>query len=493
MACGEKHVHTVAAIACRFEFTPGGCTNQACGFKHQLPRDNGELQKKLAVLLAERDSDKLEEAMAVAPGDSGDPAPAKCSDDDDELDLDALRAQALSSVTGQVKKKAVKRKKDETDDNAEEKDEKKKKTSDIRSRLGPRVTSTTATGIQRRVITTKSEYSEDEVSDLSMDELTDEEPPEEDLRATLNKNKTKAKTVTVTKKTDQKQRLIRKINVMSPKKESHSRLITLRQVTNGQYNNSSESRPSSSEWIERKIRVKQPIMESEDYSDNSELPSDTEQQQEPKVTSKKPKRKPNLAWVGLCQNESTEESDLFKRKTSSDQSSGGEFTNRRITVQNDHCKSGINARLGVKSSFSSSQSVKSRLGGGVGGGGGKSGNVKLRLGKKDSSPIKPKVVSLKREIYHDPFEPTKSDEQEEQEEPLVKKRAEPKKQEATKMTVKEPVKSATTQLSTTATSNISKDRLNSTLDLEAALLNSDGSDLDDLELGGDIDDDELFA
>ena len=47
-----------------------------------------------------------------------------------------------------------------------------------------------------------------------MDELTDEEPPEEDLRATLNKNKTKAKTVTVTKKTDQKQRLIRKINVM---------------------------------------------------------------------------------------------------------------------------------------------------------------------------------------------------------------------------------------------------------------------------------------
>ena len=72
----NQHVHTVAAIACRFEFTPGGCTNQACGFKHQLPRDNGELQKKLAVLLAERDSDKLEEAMAVAPGDSGDPVSA---------------------------------------------------------------------------------------------------------------------------------------------------------------------------------------------------------------------------------------------------------------------------------------------------------------------------------------------------------------------------------------------------------------------------------
>lgn len=46
-----------------------------------------------------------------------------------------------------------------------------------------------------------------------MDELTDEEgAPEEDLRATLNKNKTK--TVVVKKQVDQKRRLIRKINVM---------------------------------------------------------------------------------------------------------------------------------------------------------------------------------------------------------------------------------------------------------------------------------------
>lgn len=79
-------------------------------------------------------------------------------------------------------------------------------------------------------------------------------------------------------------------------------------MTNGG-NNSSESRPSSSEWIERKIRVKPKPLESgedEDYSDNSdgELPSDSEQ------PIKKPKRKPNLAWVGLCQNDSTEESDL---------------------------------------------------------------------------------------------------------------------------------------------------------------------------------------
>ena len=38
-----------------------------------------------------------------------------------------------------------------------------------------------------KLIIYSSQYSEDEVSDLSLDELTDEEP--EDLRATLNKNK----------------------------------------------------------------------------------------------------------------------------------------------------------------------------------------------------------------------------------------------------------------------------------------------------------------
>lgn len=37
-----------------------------------------------------------------------------------------------------------------------------------------------------------------------------------------------------------------------------------------------------------------------------------------------------------------------------------------------------------------------------------------------------------------------------------------------------------------------KPRVNSTQDLEADLLNS-GSDLDDLEIGDDIDDDELFS
>ena len=77
-----------------------------------------------------------------------------------------------------------------------------KKEVSIQRRLGERIQlQTTTDNGPRRVIKSKryemplrniskeyfSQYSEDEVSDLSLDELTDEEP--EDLRATLNKNK----------------------------------------------------------------------------------------------------------------------------------------------------------------------------------------------------------------------------------------------------------------------------------------------------------------
>ena len=45
---------------------------------------------------------------------------------------------------------------------------------------------------------------------------------------------------------------------------------------------------------------------------------------------------------------------------------------------------------------------------------------------------------------------------------------------------------------TESSSSSKKLRLNSTQDLENDLLNGSGSDLDDLEIGQDIDDDELF-
>ena len=81
--------------------------------------------------------------------------------------------------------------------------------------------------------------------------------------------------------------------IQSPVKKEQSRLITLRKISNDEDNS---SRPSSSEWIERKISVKKPESE---YSD-----AEVEMPVKPK------KRKPNLAWVGLSQNDSTEELDL---------------------------------------------------------------------------------------------------------------------------------------------------------------------------------------
>jgi len=450
MACAKKHIHSLGNIPCRFEFAPGGCTNASCNFKHTLPRNNGELQQKLTALLAEHENGKE--------NDSADPAPAKCSDEEEELDLDALRAQALKSVEAKQssKVKATKRKSGPDDAELEVKKAKNGPLQNVRLRLGPRPPG----GIQRRIIN-KSEYSEDEVSDLSLDELTDEE--QEDLRATLNKNKVvkRVHNVTVTKptKSEDSQRLIRKINVKttkkSPVKKEQSRLITLRKISNDEDNS---SRPSSSEWIERKISVKKPESE---YSD-----AEVEMPVKPK------KRKPNLAWVGLSQNDSTEELDLAKRKRSSEPEP--EF-NRRITVQNDRCKS-IQSRLGAKTTTTG---IKARLGGAKTNVKSRLGGLDTRLGKKtitNEIAERPKIVSLKRA---NPVEEPKAK--------SVEKAEQPEKIE-TEQRAEKPV--ATKKARTPPRE--AKPRVNSTQDLEADLLNS-GSDLDDLEIGDDIDDDELFS
>lgn len=472
MSCTLKHAHTLANVPCRFEFTPGGCTNAACGFKHTLPRDDGNLQKKLALFLAEHEKSKEV--------DSAVPALAKASEEEDEdLDLDALRAQALKSVDKAEKLESTKPKKrksgpepGELVDSPDSKPKKAKKNeplSNVRLRLGP-VTN------NRRVITThKSEYSDDEVSDFSLDELTDEEP--EDLRATLNKNKTvkRIHNVTITKSVNngERDRLIRKINVSpTKKKDGQSRLITLRGVTN-EHHSDSQSRPSSSEWIERKISVKpkqkqitrcvRAKVSSSEYSDAS---------QEEDV---KPKRKPNLAWVGLRQNETTEEDDLARRKLSSEQNF--EF-HRRITVNNDQCNK-IKDRLGVKGRLGNTTTEVHRTKRVI-----KTG-IKSRLGDRikndESEPPKKKIIALRKTIVAD----TKKSEpslKEELDEPL------PEKSPVVEVAKIEESKPARTESS----SSSKKLRLNSTQDLENDLLNGSGSDLDDLEIGQDIDDDELF-
>jgi len=265
----------------------------------------------------------------------------------------------------------------------------KKETVSIQRRLGERIQlQTTTDNGPRRVIKSKSQYSEDEVSDLSLDELTDEEP--EDLRATLNKNKhliriSKPNSAATTKKSsDIPGRLIRKVDNTNPikkvsspvKDKTGSRVIRMKKEEN-----KNDSRPSSSEWIERTISVKPKaenkiinrlvtgISQSEsDYSDATQSDDSSKPRQ-------KPKRKPNLAWCNMTQNNATEDDDLIKRKTSSDRDSDityepvdrpVEFT-RKISVKGSvqsRLGSNVKSRLGAAPATTTrdEQSVKKRIG-----------------------------------------------------------------------------------------------------------------------------------
>lgn len=427
MTCPKKHLPDIGQTPCRFEFSASGCTNTGCIFKHTLPRKttDHDLQEKLAAFLAEHDKSKSvatkaeEKTESPPPSDTGSVSDAS----DSECDLEALRAQALKTQVIQQKTQIVKRKpfdglqksRSRSPGSPEEAPKKIKKIQ-IHRRLGERIQLNTSEDGSRRVIKSKSQYSEDEVSDLSLDELTDEEP--EDLRATLNKNK-KTEVVRISKpniKLDRNNqsavsgRLIRKIDnkspVKSPVKEKGSRVIRMKKEENRP-----DSRPSSSEWIERKISVKpkpenkilnrltgvQPGVNSEsDYSDAT---------QSDDSAKPKPKRKPNLAWCNMRQNNQTEEEDLIKRKTSSDNSDlnfdpigrSVEFT-RMISVKGtvqSRLGSNVKARLGGE--IQNIQNVRKRLGG-----------VKNRLGEQlrkpeadneessENLPKKKKLILIKR-------------------------------------------------------------------------------------------------
>jgi len=272
--CPQKHAIDIGATPCRFEFSASGCTNSSCGFKHTLPRNtDADLQKKLALFLAEHDKSQQKTEEKTDKNDKSDSAneksepPSDASDaSDSECDLDALRAQALKTQVLKEKTQIIKRKglSPKKGNDVPPSKIMKKEAVSIQRRLGERIQlQTTTDNGPRRVIKSKSQYSEDEVSDLSLDELTDEEP--EDLRATLNKNKhliriSKPNSAATTKKSsDIAGRLIRKVDntvpvkkVSSPVKDkTGSRVIRMKKEEN-----KNDSRPSSSEWIERTISVK---------------------------------------------------------------------------------------------------------------------------------------------------------------------------------------------------------------------------------------------
>jgi len=559
--CDQKHAIDIGATPCRFEFSASGCTNSSCGFKHTLPRNtDADLQKKLALFLAEHDKSQQKTEEKTDKNDKSDSAneksapPSDASDaSDSECDLEALRAQALKTQVLKEKTQIIKRKGLSPKKGNEVPPTKimKKETVSIQRRLGERIqlqTTTNGDNGPRRVIKSKSQYSEDEVSDLSLDELTDEEP--EDLRATLNKNKhliriSKPNSAATSKKSSEiAGRLIRKVDNTNPvkkvsspvKDKTGSRVIRMKKEEN-----KNDSRPSSSEWIERTISVKPKaenkiinrlvtgVSQSEsDYSDATQSDDSSKPRQ-------KPKRKPNLAWCNMTQNNSTEDDDLIKRKTSSDRDSDityepvdrpVEFT-RKISV-----KGSVQSRLGsnVKSRLgpaTNEQSVKKRIGLPLKSRLGKESTLVNRLGPRipqenrnstpttvatnsnvtrgdddneQTQPKKKKLILIKRKQPSEPkiendevqVKKSKPSPESKPEPPVPKQIPKPIPTETTnhnadsKVQKSEQIISAEIKSETPKAKKVTK--VSVTDDLEDELLEGG----DDLELGNEIIDDDLF-
>jgi hypothetical protein len=393
--CPKKHVvvKEKSAIPCHFERLPQGCTNSECAFMHLKPRDleDLDLQKKLAKFLAEHEMmkeekskenvQKCEEIKRVKEVEPTVIRPSEDSSSED--DLIAMRARILQQ---QVKSNGITKK---------VKNDEHKKTTRMKTTTKP-TPEPTVEPVKRRIVS-KSRYSEDEASDISLDELTDEEP--EDLRATLNKSKQNKRTdgaeftrkisndVDFCNETKRKKQekppttLNRGGRIISIRKNAKTRL--------GEVSGGDSSRPSSSEWIERKITVKKSeksqltkrevnkrdltnrnianrlikgvqISEATSESDYSDTQSHED--------SPRAKRKPNMSWVNVddlsvkqrlgapVKSEDTNKSVLSSRLNrfatsgltrSVDSSVNRGVKSRLGNVSDDTGKAGIKSRLGV--------------------------------------------------------------------------------------------------------------------------------------------------
>jgi len=297
--------------------------------------------------------------------------------------------------------------------------------------------------------------------------------------------------------------------------------------------NKNDSRPSSSEWIERTISVK-PKVENKiinrlvtGVSQSESDYSDATQSDDSSKPRQKPKRKPNMAWCNMTQNNSTEDDDLIKRKTSSDRDSDityepvdrpVEFT-RKISVKGSvqsRLGSNVKSRLGAAPSTTrEEQSVKKRIGLPLKSRLGKESSLVNRLGPRitqeikttppttvstnsitsrsvddNEQPRKKKLILIKRK---QPSEPKiESDEvQVKKSKPSPESQPEPKTEptnhnaEITNQK-SEPVISTEIKSQTPKAKKVTK--VSVTDDLEDELLEGG----DDLELGNEIIDDDLF-
>lgn len=397
--CPKKHVvvKEKSAIPCHFERLPQGCTNPECAFLHLKPRDleDLDLQKKLAKFLAEHEMmkekkskenvQKIEEIKRVKEVEPTVIRPSEDSSSED--DLIAMRARILQQ---QVKSNGITKK---------VKNDEHQKTTRTKTTTKPKP-EPTIEPVKRRIVS-KSRYSEDEASDISLDELTDEEP--EDLRATLNKSKQNKRTdgTEFTRKISNDVDFGNESKRKTQEKPSSTlnrggRIISIRKNAKtrlGEVSGGDSSRPSSSEWIERKITVKKSeksqLTKREGQGNKRDLTnrnvaitnrlikgvqkteatsesdySDTQSHED----SPRAKRKPNMSWVNIedlsvkqrlgapVKSEDSQKSVLSSRLNrfatsgltrSVDSSVNRGVKSRLGNVSDDGAKVGIKSRLGV--------------------------------------------------------------------------------------------------------------------------------------------------
>lgn len=374
--CPDKHVtiKDKATIFCHFERLPQGCTNGDCPFKHLNSRNTEDidLQKKLAQYLAEAENKhentesngtqilpkkNVVENIEIQPNRK---RTASESSSESEEDLIEMRARILQEQVKLKSKTIVKKVKTEPKEQLKEQPKRETKTIEIKN---IKIERQKSDQIVRRIIA-KNEYSDDEDhSDISLDELTDEEP--EDLRATLNKNKkVSSLDFDLSKRPGTNKRKITQKNAASNNARG-GRIISI--LPNANLRKSEEeresSRPSSAEWIERKITVKQnnsrkiqnnPKIQNRLLAsvktNNKDSESEYSDTQSNGDDSPKPKRKPNLCCIKKRLGTKVEEKLVLSSRIDRFNDTG------LVRV------SSLKSRLGANSEPKRTVGVKSRLG-----------------------------------------------------------------------------------------------------------------------------------
>jgi len=245
------------------------------------------MDEKVAKYLAE-----LEGTGDKSPTEKGDekksPRKSSTSSNSDEEDLMAMRARILQSQAKARAKTLVK------------KTVIRETTPDREMRPTFNVASPPKNLTRKIVATKKKGFSDDDQSDISLDELTDEE--QEDLRAQLNKNK---EPVSI-RRVDDQFRIVESSakeqnkTAQKPIKRS-GRIISIRNE-----NVPELKRESSSEWVERKITIKQkpkkekaknPLVTRVVTNNFVATSSDASSCDDEPARKPSKKRKPNTSWA----------------------------------------------------------------------------------------------------------------------------------------------------------------------------------------------------